>query len=263
MSRWRVSSSPSRVAAAQALALLLDAREIGLDDRGAVRCGAKRASHVLGDRAPHARERLGAVTARRRGLRVGAHGWRGRLAIVWLRRIAGCEHGEHILLAHAASAAGAGDGRQVDAVLGGDSLDHGRVDPARAALPRARVGRCLASSACVGRCCPGGGGVLLVRMRLARGGVGRDAGQRRAHRHGLVLGHEQLCDAPGRGRGHVGVDLVRRYLADDLVLLHPISGALVPHGDGALGDRHAHLWHRHEHLRQRPLSIRGAHDRPP
>src|ERR1039458_4901961 len=47
---------------------------------------------------------------------------------------------QDILLAHATAASGAGNLREVDVMLGGDSLDHRGIAPVGPALPRRRLG---------------------------------------------------------------------------------------------------------------------------
>jgi len=70
--------------------------------------------------------------------------------------------------------------------------------------------------------------------RLAGGGP--DHRQLDADRDRLAFLDEDLGDSPAGGRGHLGVDLVRRDLKEDLVFGDGLAHLLVPLGDGALGD---------------------------
>ena len=149
---------------------------------------------------------------------------------------------------------------EVDAVLGGDALDDGRVRarrgrrwpsrrvaPARGRGSRRRSRRRLRRRA---RGCASPGRASVVDPREHRADVDRLA--RPATRIS--------ASAPGGRRRDLGVDLVGRDLADRLVGLDPVADLLAPLDDRALGDRDAHL--RHGDVDER-LSSRGAHGTPP
>ena len=151
-----------------------------------------------------------------------------------------------------ASAAGAGAARrgraddrhrlEVRRVGGGGRRDVGRPAAARAPAPDRRPG-----PGAVGR--RGGAAGGRSAGAAERGAGGRraaarvDHGDARAHVDGLALGHEQLADGAGRGRGDLGVDLVGRDLDDRLVRLHGLADLLAPGDDRALGHADSHLRH--------------------
>ena len=175
---------------------------------------------------------------------------------------AGLEVGEDVGLAHAPAAAGALDPLEVDAVLGGDPHHHGRVAawagaPGRGGAALGGPGVLLGGVALQLTGLAGGlqrdlrlgrapaGGLALGRVRLAGLGVGRDAGEHDADVDRRADLDQHLLHAPAGGRLDVGVDLVGGDRGDDLVALDPVAGLLLPLDDGALGDRDAHLGHRH------------------
>ena len=85
-----------------------------------------------------------------------------------------------------------------------------------------------------------------LRERRAAGrraAAGVDHGDARADVDRLALGHEELAHRAGRGRGHLGVDLVGRDLDDRLVRLDGLADLLAPGHDRALGHADSHLRH--------------------
>src|SRR5690606_25845347 len=83
-----------------------------------------------------------------------------------------------------------------------------------------------------------------------------------AYGDGLTLGDEDLEDGAGHRRRNLGVDLVRRDLYEDLVLLNCVSDLLGPLEDGSLGDRLPELGHRNRRCHcPSPLSAGAC--RPP
>ena len=136
----------------------LDADHVGLDDRRAGRRGLQRLQHVRADRLAHARERAAARPAPAAGRRAAAlgrarsaacassaaparrAGTGSRCASAAPRppRAAVLDEREHVLLAHAAAAAGALDLLEVDVVLGGDPHHDRRVAPGAVAARAAR-----------------------------------------------------------------------------------------------------------------------------
>ena len=76
-----------------------------------------------------------------------------------------------------------------------------------------------------------------------RGALAADAGEHRADVDRLALLDEDLADDAGRGRRHLGVDLVGRDLEQRLVGLDRVADLLGPLRDRALRDGDAHLRH--------------------
>ena len=253
-----------------------------------VTCAAGRvAPHVLGDPAPHRGHRLDRLPGCELGGRVllaslrcgrGRQGrWRnhrgrrrcgGGGVLRWgsgrgrcLRlRAGGCltvaDDGEDVLLRHPSPAAGAGDRRRVDAVLGGDAGDDRETNAARLRVRRGRAGGGVGSAA--------GGPRPPVRGRRRRAllerlhrCVGAAASAPPPHRRpthpgedgadvdGLAFLDEDLGQtlAPGLG---TGVDLVGRDLEQRLVDRNSVADVLQPPRHRALGDGDAHL--RHQNL---------------
>ncbi len=87
-----------------------------------------------------------------------------------------------------------------------------------------------------------------------RPGTVADHRQPHADLDRLALGHEDLGEDAGRRRGHLGVDLVRRYFEQRLVAFDCIADPLHPAGDRALGHGLAEL--RHHHVSQRAVPFR-------
>ena len=98
------------------------------------------------------------------------------------------------------------------------------------------------------------------RLRSRRGGglrgprAGGHPREDLADRDGLAGLGEDLGDRAARGRGHLGVDLVRGDLDDRLVDLDAVADGLGPLEDRALGDRLAHL--RHHDVERLGLGLR-------
>ena len=170
----------------------------------------------------------------------------------------------HVLLADPAAAAGAGDGVEVDPVLGGDPLDDGGVPPA-CGRPiwsgfRGRRGLALKGRR---RGRPGLKGRRRGRLVLDGGRrpvAGRDPRQHDPNVDRRIDVHQDLGHDAGNGRRHLGVDLVGRDLANRLLGLDPVSDLGAPGDDRTLGHRDAHL--RHRHIDQ-SVSTQGAHGKPP
>ena len=195
------------------------------------------------------------------------------------RRAARLDDGHDVLLGDAALAAGALDLVEVDVVLLGDALDDRRVAARRAGAARRGGSRRRRGPRRRVRGGAGGGlgggrepraarrrwrGRRAVGSRSAarRGRAGRDARERHADVDRRADLHEDLDEPAGGRRRDLGVDLVGRDLGDRLVGVDLVAGLLVPLDDGALGDGHPHLGHRH--VDERPgLSTRGADGRPP
>ena len=158
-----------------------DAGDVDLDDGGELRRDLQRLDHPLGDDLAQPRHLLGAAAqrcGRRRRGRGRRRAWRPARPPAWRgggcgRRCGGCRCAaalgglEHVLLADAAADAGAGDGRQVDAVLGGELADERRdVARRRSSRPARR----------------GGGAAVQVRVRAAAGAAPAAPGVRRGGR---------------------------------------------------------------------------------
>ena len=172
---------------------------------------------------------------------------------------------QHILLADAAADAGAGEGRDVDALLVGQLADQGsdvaglcrcgsccrRRGSCRGG-GRRRSSRCgsflLGSLRC---CCRCGGGrrFLLGGFRCCfllggRGGrrcgrcrgAGTDDGQNGADLGRLVLVDADFQEGSGNRGRDFGVDLVGGNLEQRLVDLYGVADALQPAGHSAFGD---------------------------
>ena len=89
-----------------------------------------------------------------------------------------------------------------------------------------------------------GGGLGRGRRGAAvAGGAGGEPADDLADRHGVARLGEDLGQGPGRGRRHLGVDLVGRDLDDRLVGLDAVADRLAPLEHGALGHGLAHLRH--------------------
>src|SRR4029077_2668637 len=58
--------------------------------------------------------------------------------------------------------------------------------------------------------------------------LGRDFGDRLAHRHLLALFHQKLRDGPGNCRGDLRVDLVGARFDDGLALVYVVARSLDP-----------------------------------
>ena len=262
-------------------------RHVDLEHGRDVRRGLDRADHVLGDRLAHGVHRLdAALPPGAPGLRRPGRPAQGRRAEVSRPASAGggrrgggssaavvaagsappaaCRRvsmkSRMSLLRHAAAAAGAGDERDVDAVLGGDPGDDGRDEGAPAAVVPCRRRTGVAAGSGVGRALGLG---RSLRRRLLGGSLGCRAGgprcrsgarlpRRRRARSSRAASRRRPSRPPGtriwpenaaRGRGHLGVDLVGRDLEQRLVGGDRIALRLEPLRDRPLRDGHAHLGH--------------------
>ncbi len=200
----------------------------------------------------------------------------------------GVDHPQHVVAGDAAAGARAGDLGLVDVVLGQDPAHHGRQTavPRRRRPTRRRPGgaaarggrrRCGGGAGRSGRgeVAPRGGaaggagggvsGAGLAAGSAASGAASPARGRRRtvaddgelhAHLDRLALGDEDLGEDAGRGRGHLGVDLVGRHLEERLVALDRVAHGLHPAGDRAFGHRLAEL--RHHDVSQGGVPFRSA-----
>ncbi len=93
---------------------------------------------------------------------------------------------------------------------------------------------------------------------LGRRGTGTVADHRQPHAYldGLALGDEDLAENSRRGRGHLGVNLVRGDLEEGLVPLDCVADSLHPASDRSLGHRLAEL--RHHDVSQRAIPFRST-----
>jgi hypothetical protein len=82
-------------------------------------------------------------------------------------------------------------------------------------------------------------------MCLTGPGFPIDSGQDGSNLDRLARLDEDLRKPPARGRRDLRLHLVRGDLDQRLVGLHPVSDALAPLDDRALGHGHAHLGHVH------------------
>ena len=110
------------------------------------------------------------------------------------------------------------------------------------------------AGAAVAGCGLGGSAVPAAGVPPEADDAVADHGEPDAHLDRLALGHEDLGEDAGRGRGHLGVDLVGRDLEERLVALDRVPDGLHPAGDRALGHRLAEL--RHHDVSQRAVPFR-------
>uniref|UniRef100_J1RK10 ABC transporter ATPase n=1 Tax=Streptomyces auratus AGR0001 TaxID=1160718 RepID=J1RK10_9ACTN len=241
-----------------------DLGDVHLDHGGQLRLAVQGLHHVVADDLAHPRH-LDGLTAQRghldgRGLRRGRSGGSGRGGLGGLRG------GDDVLLADAATDAGALDRGEVDAALRGE-LAHQRGDVRTLTGGRGRGdgggsrggsrsggrsrsrrggrsgGRRGSSGRGRGR---GRGGLRSGGGGRGRGGRGRSGGRGRAlgtddgelgaDLGGLVLTDDDLQQGAGGRGGDLGVDLVGGDLQQRLVGRDLLADLLQPAGDGALGD---------------------------
>ena len=139
---------------------------------------------------------------------------------------------EHVVLADPAGRAAAVHARDVDPVHGGDAPGDGGDPGSLGNLDRRDAGR--------SRRARRGGRRRLGALGSGSRGHPADHLSDRDRVAGL---REDLGDGAGRGRGHLGVDLVGRDLDDRLVRLDRVADLLGPLEHDALGDRLAHRRH--------------------
>ncbi|EME96437.1 ABC transporter ATPase, partial [Streptomyces mobaraensis NBRC 13819 = DSM 40847] len=260
-----------------------DLGDVHLDHGAELGLAVQRLHHVVGDDLAHARhlDRLTAQRGRLQGRGLGSGGGRGGRG---RRGLGGLGGGQDVLLADAATDAGALDAREVDAALGGELADErghvgalgvghgggrglgGRSRGGGRGRSRSRSGRGLRGRGRSGgrsRSRSGGRGGSRSRgsgrgsRSGGRGSRGRGGGGGRSGTRGtdhgelgadlgdLVLADDDLQQDAGGGGRDLGVDLVGRDLEQRLVLGDLLADLLQPAGDGALGDR---------------LAQRGQHD---
>ena len=196
-------------------------------------------------------------------------GRRGRL----LGRPAGLDDSQRVIPSDATAVPGPGDLGLADPVFRQEPADHrGKEHGAAAAVGlrhgrrgRRRGGGCRRRRS-RRRCCRGWcrwrrlGGRRRRRggraARCARAGIVADDRKTHADLHRLALGDEDLGEDACRGRGHFGIDLVRRYLEERFVALDGVAHALHPAGDRSLGHGLAEL--RHHHVSQGAVPFRST-----
>ncbi len=145
--------------------------------------------------------------------------------------------------------------RRQDLALGGAGRAVGRGGRRRRSRGRGRLGcrgrlRSRSGSRCGSRSRRGRGRRSRLRSRSSRGGSGSsgggtitDHGQDGPDLDRLALGHPDLGQRARHRRRDLGVDLVGRYLEQDLVLADGVTHLLEPAGDGPLGDGFSQLRH--------------------
>ncbi len=218
-----------------------DLRDVDLDDGGELRRRLHRDDGALGDDLAQARHRHGRAAQRRRPrgarLRRAAEPTVPRRPTVQQRPGGlGRAARQHVLLADASADTGAGDGRQVDALLVRE-LAHERSDvPDRRAGAGAGAGAAAAGADAAGAAGAGaaaGAGSGRRRSSGRGGGVGRlrrsgRLGGRRPRRSGSRVGGDLGARAPRRSRRQPRIRPER---------LDVVSGALVALGrlGGAAG----------------------------
>ena len=201
--------------------------------------------------------------SRNRGGRCGRSNgrWLGHRCGVPTTASASGEEVLDVLLRNPSTPTGASDLGDVELMLG-DHAGHDRRDEGTIFATRRQLCDRLGSSGdrCSLNRCSSDGSSLDGRSDLCRrcsnrgssgrcgGQVGRQHGDARADVDRHALGDQQLHHDASGGRGHLGIDLVRRDLNDRLVGLNGVANLFEPAANRAFGHTRPHLGHYHVHI---------------